>query len=161
MTSDKPVIELVPADFPRSSGGSVSGAQSKLIVRKIDGRFVGGMTDEELWVRYDACRDLAMKLTEHAQRKRGQYAKLSQREFLRRLRAGVVKRGWDLAVEEFDWVMQRVAVAMGGEPGDVQSWAALDVSPLTPGTCLTEAQVETLVDCVRAKLLQGMLSTSD
>lgn len=157
MTSDTPVIELVPADFPRSCGGSVSGAQNKLIVRKFDGRFVAGMTDEELWVRYDACRDLVMKLTEHAKAKRVQYAKLSLPEFLRRLRAGVVKRGWNLAAEELDWVMRHVAAGMGGGPGDGQSRAALDVNRLTPGPGSAEMQVETLVDCVRAKLLQGVL----
>lgn len=157
MTSDKPVIELVPADFPRSSGGSVSGAQSKFIVRKIDGRFVGGMTDEELWVRYDACRDLVMKLTEHSKAKRDQYAELSLREFLRRFRVGVVKKGWDLAPEELDWVMRRVSAAMGGEPNDVPDRMTFDVQwfPLSPVS--TEAQVETLVDSVRARLLQGRL----
>lgn len=157
MTSDTTVIELVPADFPRSCGGSVSGAQNKLIVRKFDGRFVAGMTDEELWVRYDACRDLVMKLTEHAKAKRVQYAELSLPEFLRRLRAGAVKKGWDLAPEELDWVMGSVAVAMGGGPGDVTDRITVDVKWFALLPVSMEAQVETLVDSVRARLLQGRL----
>lgn len=157
MTSDKPVSEPVPADFPRSCGGSVSGAQNKLIVRKLDGRFVAGMTDEELWVRYDACRDLVMKLSEHAKAKRDQYAELSLPEFLRRFRAGVVKRGWDLDAEELDWVMRRVVVPMGGEPGDVPGRPTWDASWFAISQVPTEAPVETLVDRVRAKLLQRTL----
>lgn len=158
MKSDNQSVDRVPTDFPRPCGGSVSGAQNKLIARQIDGRFiVDGMTDDELIDRYDACQDLAMKLTEHAKVKRGQYAELSLQEFLRRFRAGVVKRGWDLAVEELDWVMRRVAVALGGEPGDATGRATLDVTwfPLPPVS--TEAQVETLVDSVRARLLKGGL----
>lgn len=157
MTSDKHSFERVPSDFPRKLGGSVSGAQNKLCVRKIEGRFVAGMTDEELWVRYDACRDLAMKLTEHAMRKRSQYAELNLKEFLRRLRAGVVKRGWDLAAEELDWVLLRVAVAMGGEPDDAPGQLTWDASWFAISQVPTEAPVETLVDRVRAKLLQGTL----
>ena len=108
--------------------------QNKLSARKIGGGFVGdGMTEEELWVRYDACRYLAIELAEHAKEKRGQYAELSQREFLRRLRAGVVKRGWDLAAEELDWVLLRVAVAIGGEPGDVPDRNTFGVKCVEPG----------------------------
>lgn len=161
MTGDKQASDRVPADFPRPCGGSVSGAQNKLSVRKIDSRFVAGMTEQELWVRYDACRDLAMKLAEHAKAKHVQYAELSLSEFLRRLRAGVVKRGWNLAAEELDWVMRHVAAGMGGGPGDGQSRAALDVSRLAPGAGSAEMQVETLVDCMRAKLLLGVLLTTD
>ncbi|MEO3711470.1 hypothetical protein [Roseateles flavus] len=158
MTSDKPFSELVPADFPRPCGGSVSGVQNKLIARKIDGRFiVDGMTDEELWTRYDTCRDLATKLTEHAKAKRDQYAELSLPELLRRFRAGVVKRGWDLDAEELDWVMRRVAVAMGGEPDDAPGQLTWDASWFAISQVPTEAPVETLVDRVRAKLLQGTL----
>lgn len=157
MTSDKQSVDRVLADFPRPCCGSISGAQKKIIVRKFDGRFVDGMTDEELWGRYDACRDLVMKLTERAKAKRGQYAELSLREFLRRFRVGVVKKGWDLAPEELDWVMRRVSAAMGGEPNDVPDRMTFDVQwfPLSPVS--TEAQVETLVDSVRARLLQGRL----
>lgn len=158
MTSDKHSFDRVPSDFPRRCGGSVSGVQNKLIARKIDGWFfVDGMTDEELWVRYDACRDLALKLAEHAKAKRVQYAELSLPEFLRRLRAGAVKKGWDLAPEELDWVMGSVAVAMGGEPGDVPGRPTWDASWFAISQVPTEAPVETLVDRVRAKLLQRTL----
>lgn len=158
MTSDKPFSELVPADFPRPCGGSVSGVQNKLIARKIEGRFiVDGMTDEELRERYFACQELAAKLVAHANSKRGQYAELSLKEFLRRYRAGVVKRGWDLAAEELDWVMRRVAVATGGEPDDAPGQPTWDASWFAISQVPTEAPVETLVDRVRAKLLQGTL----
>ncbi len=154
MTSDKPAIERIPADFPRSYGGSVGGAQYKLSVRKIDGRFVHGMTEEELFVRYDACQHLATKLSEHASRKRSQYAELSLGDFLRRLRAGAVKKGWDLTSEELDWVMGRVAVALGGSPEDARYHITLDANWIGSLSTSTNQPVESLIDRVRAKLEQ-------
>lgn len=154
MTSDKPVSELVPTDFPRSCGGSVSGAQNKLIVRKVDGRFVDGMTDEELWVRYEACQHLATKLTEHASRERSEYAELSFGDFLRRLRAGAVKKGWDLTSEELDWVMGRVAVTLGGSLEDALYRITVDANWIGALSTSTNPPVESLIDRVRAKLEQ-------
>ncbi len=111
-------MTAVPKDFPRLGAAGVGGAQPKLIGRMVHGRFVEGWTDEELLARYEACRDLAEQLIEYAKRKRVQMAELPLREFLRRLRAGVEKKCWDIDAEELDWVMQRVAVAMGGGPAD-------------------------------------------
>ncbi len=152
MTSDKLSFDRVPSDFPRKFGGSVSGVQNKLIVRKIDGRFVEGMTEEELWVRYDACQDLATKLAEYAIRKRSRYAELSIREFLRRVRAGVVKKGWDVTPGELDWVMTRVTLAMGGGPADVPGRPTLDANRVAAHPDSPQHHVETLVDRVRADL---------
>ncbi|MDC6168388.1 hypothetical protein [Paucibacter sp. XJ19-41] len=158
MTSNKRAIDNVPSDFPRPCGGALSGVQNKLIARKIEGRFiVDGKPDQELWVRYDACRDLVTKLTERAIWKRSEYAELSLEEFLRRFRAGVTKKGWDLAADELDWVMRRVAVAMGGELGDVPDRMTLDVKWFALPPVSAEVQVETLVDSVRARLIQGRL----
>jgi hypothetical protein len=112
-------MSTVPKDFPRPGMAGVSGAQPKLVGRMIHGRFVEGWTDEELLTRYEVCRNLAEQLTEYAKRKRAQMAELPLKEFLRRLRAGVVKKRWDIAAEELTWVMGRVAVAMGGGPKDV------------------------------------------
>jgi hypothetical protein len=68
-----------------------------------------------------------------------------------------VKKGWDLNAEELDWVMRRVSVALGGGPGDAANRATLDVTWFAPAPGSTVVQVETLVDCVRARLRQGML----
>lgn len=109
---------LVPADFPRRGEGALSGIQPKLAVRLIDGNFVGGETDEELVVRYEACQDLVTQLTELAARKRAQYAEVPLKEYLRRLAKGVVNKGWGLDDRELSWVMLQIAVGLGGGPAD-------------------------------------------
>jgi hypothetical protein len=114
-------MSAVPKDFPRLGLAALGGAQPKLVGRMVHGRFVEGMTEQELLTRYEACRDLAEQLVEYAKRKRVQMAEMPLPEFLRRLRAGVARKRWDVDPEELTWVMWRVAVAMGGEMGDVLS----------------------------------------
>lgn len=111
-------MKTIPDDFPRPLG-SVGGAQAKLSALLVDGHFVEGMPEDELAARYEASEDLAAQLVSYSQRKRVQFADLSLKEFLRRVRDGVVHKRWDLEHAELQWVMQRVAVAMGGSPADV------------------------------------------
>lgn len=55
----------VPDNFPREPDpGSVTGIQPKLLVREVDGRYQSGLSEKELWVRYDACEDLAAQLSQ-------------------------------------------------------------------------------------------------
>jgi hypothetical protein len=119
--SQSPEVGQVPLDFPRRADGALAGVQPKLSARLIGGKVVVGETAEELADRYDACRDLAKQVTESARRKRPQYADLPLREFLRRLRKGVVARGWDLDAQELDWLMRQVAVGLGGRPEEASS----------------------------------------
>lgn len=118
-TEDAP--KVVPPDFPRRADGALAGVQPKLAGRFIGGKFVAGETTEELVERYDACLDLAEQVTESARQKRPQYAELTLREFLRRLRKGVVNKGWDLDAQELDWLMRQVAVGLGGRPEEASS----------------------------------------
>ncbi|CAM2139660.1 conserved protein of unknown function [Pararobbsia alpina] len=101
----------VPEDFPREPTlGAVAGVQPKLLVRKIDGRYVSGLTDDELWLRYDACDDLANQLFEYVSRK-VVTAGLSPDVALARAETGVrlkVDAGkWDFSQAEVAWVMKR------------------------------------------------------
>lgn len=127
----------VPSDFPRRGEGSLSGVQPKLAVRLIAGKFIAGETDEELVERYEACRDLAEEVTASARRKRPQYADLTLREFLRRLRKGVVAKGWDLDAQELDWLMQQVAVGLGGRPEEASSEDVQTAAGRGPGATET------------------------
>mgnify|MGYP001100154123 CR=1 FL=1 len=53
----------VPDDFPRKPDpGAVPGVQPKLLVQEVRGRFQSGLTEEELWFRYDVREDLAAQL---------------------------------------------------------------------------------------------------
>lgn len=116
--SQSPDVGQVPPDFPRRTDGALAGVQPKLAGRLIGGMVVVGETAEELIERYDACRDLAEQVTQSARRKRAKYADLTLREFLRRLRKGVVAKGWDLDAQELDWLMRQVAVGLGGRPDE-------------------------------------------
>jgi len=119
--SQSPEVGRVPPDFPRRADGALPGVQPKLVGRLIGGKVIVGETAEELAERYDACRDLAEQVTASALRKRSQYADPALQEFLRRLRKGVVAKGWDLDSRELDWLMREVAVGLGGRPEEASS----------------------------------------
>jgi len=115
VTSD---IKSVPPDFPRGEPASVSGFQAKLAGRLIDGRFVEGLTEEELYARFDACADLVDQLTAYCHRKRAELPGSSLSTLLSRVRRGVMAKGWDLSTAELDWIMARVAVNMSTRAED-------------------------------------------
>ncbi len=101
----------VPDDFPREPDpGSVTGVQPKLLVREVDGRYQSRPSEEQLWVRYDACEDLACQLSAYASRKIAS-AGLSPDVALTRAEKGVrlkVDGGeWDFSQHEVAWVMKR------------------------------------------------------
>lgn len=97
----------VPADFPRDTFASVAGVQSKLPARLINGKFIVGMTPEELYERWDICEDLAQQLAARTRRHQSDgratdlEAHFSDTE--RRVRA----QPWELSSVEIDWVMKR------------------------------------------------------
>jgi hypothetical protein len=118
---------VVPEDFPREpSPGVVPGMQPKLLVRETDGRYYTGLTDEELWTRYDACEDLASQLAEYVSQKIS-VSGLSPDDALGRVQKGLkAKVGasqWDFSPAEIAWVMKRtrellpIAAGRGGRGG--------------------------------------------
>ncbi|MET3232604.1 UNVERIFIED_ORG: hypothetical protein ABIC54_004809 [Burkholderia sp. 1263] len=102
---------VVPDDFPREPApGLLPGAQPKLLVREVDGRYHTGLTDEELWTRYDVCEDRAGQLAEYGARKMSASG-LSQNDALERVEKGLkAKVGagqWDFSRDEMAWLMKR------------------------------------------------------
>lgn len=102
---------VVPDDFPREPWpGLVPGAQPKLLVREKNRRYHTGLTDEELWTRYDACEDLSGQLAEYASGKMSA-SDLSLDDALERVEKGLkAKVGagqWDFSRGEMAWLMQR------------------------------------------------------
>ncbi|SAL78859.1 hypothetical protein AWB66_05931 [Caballeronia telluris] len=101
----------VPDDFPRDQDpGSVSGVQPKLLVREVGGRYQRGSTEEQLWIRYDACEDLASQLSAYVSRKINNSG-LSPDVALTRAEKGVRLKvdadEWDFSQAEVAWVMNR------------------------------------------------------
>jgi len=110
---EPPRPAVVPTDFPRQQmPGSVSGVQPKLAVRLVDGRFTDRLTEEELYERYDACADLVLSLTAYCRRKLAETPSMNVPTLLRRLRRGVEAKGWDLSVEEMEWIICKVELAL-------------------------------------------------
>ncbi|TAM55187.1 MAG: hypothetical protein EPN57_04075 [Paraburkholderia sp.] len=107
MTSRHPV----PDDFPREPApGLVPGAQPKLLVRKMDERYRIGLTDEELWARYEACEDLARQLAEYASRKMSSSGLLlndALERVAKGLKAKVGASQWDFYPAEITWMIKR------------------------------------------------------
>ena len=101
----------VPDDFPREPDpGSVTGVQPKLLAREVDGRYQSGLPAEQLWMRYDACEDLASQLAAYALRKiatSGFASNVTLARAEKGLRMKVDVGEWDLSQREVVWVMKR------------------------------------------------------
>lgn len=108
----------IPDDFPREAPlASVPGAQPKLAVRLVNGKYITGLTDEEWLERYDGCEDLAQQCATYCARKVAENPALTHQLCLANVRKGFalkVQRGeWDLSDAEQDWVMKRARQILG------------------------------------------------
>ena len=101
----------VPEDFPREPDlGSVTGVQPKLLVREVDGRYQNGVSEEQLWVRYDACEDLASQLSAYVSRKiatSGLSPDVALAHAEKGVRLKVDAGEWDFSKREVAWIMKR------------------------------------------------------
>jgi hypothetical protein len=103
-----------PSDFPRDYGtGAVSGSQPKLSMRIVDGRYRGGLTEEELYERYDACHDLVNQLVDYSHRKIEERPDWSIPELVEKIRVGVARRDdWNFSIGEQRWMMSMLCARM-------------------------------------------------
>ncbi|MGT2506884.1 hypothetical protein [Cupriavidus basilensis] len=109
---------VIPDDFPREQGPAVvSGAQPKLVLRRIDGTYFAGLTEEELWERYDICEDLAHQLAGYAARKMAEHGWLLD-DAMSRVQKSVTKkvsmRSWEFTPAEITWTMKRTRELLSG-----------------------------------------------
>lgn len=102
-------MDDVPADFPRGfpAPTTVPGAQPKFVARKIDGRFVVGLTKKELRDRWLYCEDLAQQLAARTLRKQASGLAPDLDIFYRETERRVRGQGWDLSNDEIAWLMKR------------------------------------------------------
>lgn len=110
MTMNSPAI---PDDFPREpSRGTVGGYQQKVLLRRVEDRLISGPTDEELFMRYDACDDLVQQLVSYARRKRAENPSQSLFDMLSKVDTDVTRKvssgQWDISSAEVAWIMKRV-----------------------------------------------------
>jgi len=107
-------VKPVPADFPTTGNelGAVSGVQPKLLARAIDGKFVVGLTAEELYARFDNCSDLVEQLTAYCIRKLAEQPGRPVEELLLQVRLAAESKGWDVSPAELDWIMSKLALQL-------------------------------------------------
>lgn len=110
----------VPADFPRSQHtGALPGAAPKLLARLLGGKYIVGLTAEELAVRYVGCVDLVKQLQQVA----GQFAERNPTwtalELYERLRRGIEheRHRWKLSPAEAEWVLMELVRRQGWDIG--------------------------------------------
>lgn len=114
-----------PKDFPRDYGtGAVTGVQPKLLVRKVGETYVAGLTEEELYVRYDVCFDLVNQLVDYCHKKLAERPEGSQRELLEKVHRAVAARTeWDFSPGELQWMMVKLSARMDWSPSDATKGA--------------------------------------
>lgn len=109
-----PLPVQIPEDFPRDPyPGTVPGAQEKFIARLINGRYVVGLTDEELKERHDACVDLVAQLVPYCLRKQSENPSWTTADVLRRVQVGVQSKRWGYSPAEIFWVVNKLATELG------------------------------------------------
>lgn len=112
---------LVPDDFPRDPfPAALSGAQVKFSARKIEGRYVVGLTDDERKARFLMCSDLVEQLICYVQRKQRERPDLTRAALLNQVDIGIRRKGWDLGGSEYDWIMVRLRAKLLGRSADAQ-----------------------------------------
>jgi len=103
----------VPNEFPwETTPASLAGAQPKLAVRSIGGRFVVGLTAAERFERWDMCEDVAQQLVPKTLKDAAKYPEHSRDVTLSRIRRAIEGKRWTSVVET-DWLMARLRALLG------------------------------------------------
>ena len=98
----------VPEDFPKDPfPSSVSGAQQKLSVRLIDGKYIQRLSDDERFERFEICADLVEQLVVYCRRKHAERPEETLDSLLKRVEFAVRAKGWDVSPIELTWCFAR------------------------------------------------------
>ncbi|WP_323143576.1 hypothetical protein [Massilia phyllosphaerae] len=107
----EPDYSVVPPHFPRPEPhGSVSGYQSKVLLKMYDGKlYAAGCTPPELYARWDKCEDLALQLaTKSLESKEGKRAHMSEVQILEQYLSRLIATKWTSEAEA-QFVIRRTA----------------------------------------------------
>ncbi|MFT7775340.1 hypothetical protein [Roseateles sp.] len=103
---------MVPNDFPRAiETSALPGSTEKFVARLIDGRYVVGMTPDEVELRYEGCIDLVEQLQKAALQFATQNPTWSSAQLCDRLRRGIEheRLRWKLSPAEARWILKELA----------------------------------------------------
>ena len=110
-----PAAAAIPDDFPSDSliPGSLSGAQPKLALVEVNGRFYAeGQTPQEVQQRYELCEDLAHQGAAYCQQKLAEKVVATETAALERLFLGLQGKHWCSSQQKV-WIVRRVAALQG------------------------------------------------
>lgn len=101
-------MKQAPSDFPRQHAFSaLSGAQPKLSVLEIDGRYYLDQPDEdEIYQRYDVCADLVEQLITYCEKKK--QPAHSWEALLNAVAQSLSQKPWGLTPDENAWIMKKL-----------------------------------------------------
>lgn len=104
----------IPADFPREESGALPGGATKYIAKQVGGRYVVGLTEEELCQRYEGCRELLRDLVAYCERKQRELPTLSASELYSRVEQGLLANT-DVGTTsaENKWVLRKLCLSQG------------------------------------------------
>lgn len=108
-------FDAIPPDFPRPVHlGAVSGFQPKLLLTKHEGKFYApGCTPPELFERWDACEELAQKISVKAMAsKLGKRSHMTEEAILAQYLLRLNQTGWG-SPAEMAWIIKRMAIILG------------------------------------------------
>ena len=122
----------IPKDFPpRSTITSISGAQPKLALVEVEGRYYPeGATPDDRRIQYEMCEDLAHQGVIYCQRKLAEGVVADSAAALNRLHNGLQGKGW-CSAEQNAWIVRRVAALLSWQAPDSLS---PESNPSTPGS---------------------------
>ncbi|VVE37649.1 hypothetical protein PCO31110_04022 [Pandoraea communis] len=111
--------EAIPEDFPRDSTiSTMPGYQPKIGVRRVEGKYIAGYTEDELRERYDECVRLSGQLASYCRRKMAE-KKWGLDEAINRVessvRAKVSTGEWKLSNQECEWMLEKMRKRLADE----------------------------------------------
>ena len=106
-------MDGIPQDFPLPVIGSVPGAQPKLLVHLVDGRYVNDVATPEAQERYQLCADLVVQLVSYAQRKQAEHPDWPRAELEAKIAIGLRRKNWGLSNAEIKWIAGRACASPG------------------------------------------------
>lgn len=111
--------QKAPADFPRENApGSVSGVQPKILVVKVDDRFISEVDEEEIYRRWLVCDDLVQQLVAKTVKRmrEGRVADLD--DYVNKLQQWLEAQewdGWKVTGPEARWTCDRIKALVEAE----------------------------------------------
>lgn len=106
----------VPEDFPgEPDPAALTGAQPKIGVRQIHGKYISGYTTEERAARYEMCADLVLQLVRYYERKKKERQDLTRAQLLSLIAEALPTKGRGLSDAEVSWCMRELTAVVSRE----------------------------------------------